>query len=51
MRDQIDARLWDTHGRQFSDDLHRFFGAVHHTFCRMAAINFAAPWRKPTKNC
>ncbi|HEY7810325.1 MAG TPA: hypothetical protein VIA98_08100 [Allosphingosinicella sp.] len=22
MRDEMDARLWEAHGRQFSDDLH-----------------------------
>jgi len=51
MRDELDARIWAAHGHQFSEDLHRFFKAVHVTFCRMAAINFAAPWRKTARHC
>jgi hypothetical protein len=51
MRDEMDARLWEAHGREFSDDLHRLLRAVMVTFCRMAAINFAAPWRKRAGRC
>ncbi|HEX8534159.1 MAG TPA: hypothetical protein VF662_08330 [Allosphingosinicella sp.] len=51
MRDEMDARMWDAHGQQFSDDLHRLFQAVKVTFCKIAAINFAAPWRKSAPNC
>ncbi len=51
MRDEIDARIWNEHGRQISEDLHRFFRAVHVTFCKMAEINFSAPWRKSSRRC
>jgi hypothetical protein len=51
MRDEMDARLWVEHGRQFSEDLRRLFRALKVTFCRMAAVNFAAPWRKPASDC
>jgi hypothetical protein len=45
MRDEMDARMWEAHGRQFSEQMYRIYEAVKVTFCRMAAINFAAPWR------
>ena len=51
MRDQMDAGIWNEHGRQFSEDLHRLFRAVQVTFCKMAEINFAAPWRKTAGRC
>jgi hypothetical protein len=51
MRDEMDARIWNEHGHQFSEDLHRFFQAVKVTFCKIAAINFSAPWRKPASRC
>ena len=45
MRDLIEARLWDDHGHQFSEDLHRLFVGVSATMQRLAAIQFEAPWR------
>lgn len=51
MRDEMDARIWNEHGHQLSEDLHRFFQAVKVTFCKMAAINFRAPWRSTADNC
>ena len=46
MRDEIDASIWNEHGRQFSEDLHKLIQAVRVTFSRMADIHFRAPWRK-----
>ncbi len=51
MRDEIDARIWNEHGHQFSDDLHRLFKAIAVTFCKLAEVQFRAPWRKRTTHC
>ncbi len=50
MRDEIDARIWNEHGHQFSEALHRFLQGVALTFRRLHAIQFHAPWRD-TKSC
>lgn len=50
MRDEIDAQIWNEHGHQFSEDLHRFIKGVAITFRRLHAIQFDAPWRD-TKSC
>jgi hypothetical protein len=51
MRDEMEGRFWAEHGHHFSEDVSRFLKAVNVTFCRMAAINFAAPWRKSANDC
>ncbi len=51
MRDEMDARIWAAHGRQFSEDIHRLLQALRVTFCRMAAINYRAPWRETAEDC
>ncbi len=51
MRDEIDARIWNEHGHQFSGDLHRLLKAIQVTFCKLAAIQFSAPWRPRTTDC
>ena len=45
MRDEIDARIWNEHGHQFSEDLHRLFKTVAVSLRRLHAIQFHAPWR------
>ncbi len=50
MRDEMDARMWNEHGPRFSDDVARLAEAVRVTFCKLAAIQFRAPWRK-TEAC
>lgn len=50
MRDEIDACIWNEHGHQFSNDLHRLLEAVMMSFRRLHAIQFHAPWRD-TKSC
>jgi hypothetical protein len=45
MRDQIDGRLWAEHGHLFATQLAELLRAAMAGFCRLAAINFAAPWR------
>ena len=45
MRDEIDARIWSEHHEQFSKDLARLFDAIRVTFCKLARIQFSAPWR------
>ena len=51
MRDELDARIWNEFHGQFSDDLSRLFQAVKVTFCKIAEINFRAPWRTTSSNC
>jgi hypothetical protein len=46
MRDEIDARIWNEHGQQFSEDLHRLLKTVAVSLKRLHAIQFDAPWRK-----
>ena len=50
MRDELDARIWNEHGHQFSEDLHRLLKGVAVTFRRLHAIQFHAPWRD-SKSC
>lgn len=54
MRDEMDARIWNEHGHQFSEDLHRLIETVRETvkvsLRRLHAMEFHAPWRD-TKSC
>ena len=52
MRDQMDGRLWDHHGEQFTADMGKLFAALRTTYCRIAAIRFTAPWRpRSSQSC
>ena len=51
MHDQFDSRIWlETHS-QFSADVARLLQSVKIIFCKMADINFRAPWRKTASRC
>lgn len=50
MRDGMDARMWAELGPRFSEDVARLVKAIDVTFCKLAAIQFRAPWRN-TKAC
>jgi hypothetical protein len=50
MRDIIEAQMWAEHGERFSEHLHRLFESVGDTFRLLVAIQFAAPWRKASRN-
>jgi hypothetical protein len=45
MRDEIDGRLWDAHGQQFSEDLHNLFVAAGAALARLHQLAWEAPWR------
>lgn len=51
MRDEIEGRLWSDHHEAFSASLHRGFAAIALVFCKMARIQFSAPWRTPGDAC
>jgi hypothetical protein len=41
MRDEMDGRLWDAHGRELSDGLHRLFTRIGEAAVRLARATFA----------
>jgi hypothetical protein len=43
MRDEMDARIWNKHGHQFSDDLHRLFTAAGAALARLGRAALEAP--------
>ena len=45
MRDEMDGRLWDHHGKQFLADLGKLFAALKAAYSKAAEIRFKAPWR------
>ena len=45
MRDELDGRIWAEHHHRFSADLARALQAIRITFCKMARIQFSAPWK------
>ena len=47
MRDEMDMRMWDAHHQDFSDGLGRLLAG----FRRLVAIQYAAPWNAPNKDC
>ena len=47
MRDEIDGRLWNAHGQQFSDDLHKGLVAAGAALARLHRLAWEAPWRRP----
>lgn len=49
MRDEIDARLWVEYGAGLSNLIHDGLASARHTFERLAAIQFAAPWSKKAR--
>jgi hypothetical protein len=52
MRDEIDARIWNEYGHQFSEDLHRMLKVLWVSLCKLNKIQFEAPWRKRrAKDC
>ncbi len=51
MRDEIDARIWNEHGHQFSEDLHRLLQTLWVSLCKLNEIQFSAPWRKRKAGC
>lgn len=51
MRDEADARLWSVHHDQFSRDLGRGFDRLMAVFRKLVAIQYAAPWDAPCKEC
>jgi hypothetical protein len=46
MRDEMDARIWNEHGAEFSASLHEFFLGLGAAFRRLQEIRFAAPWKR-----
>ena len=46
MRDEMDGRLWDAHGQQFSQDLHNVFVAARAALARLHRLEWDAPWRR-----
>ena len=51
MRDEVDARIWGEHGDEFSASIDRLVKKAYQVFCKMAAIQFSAPWRKRAGEC
>ena len=48
MRDEMDGRLWDAHGRQFSDDLHHLSTAAAAALARLSRAAVKAAWQGST---
>jgi hypothetical protein len=46
MRDEMDARIWNEHGQDFSASLHALLLDIGAGFRRLQAIRFAAPWKR-----
>jgi hypothetical protein len=52
MRDELDSRIWTDNHSQFSADLARTLEAIRITFCKLARIQFSAPWKpEPQDGC
>jgi hypothetical protein len=52
MRDELDSRIWAENHSQFSADLARALEAIRITFCKLARIQFSAPWKpEPQDGC
>jgi hypothetical protein len=52
MRDELDSRIWTENHSQFSADLARALEAIRITFCKLARIQFSAPWKpEPQDGC
>ena len=50
MRDEMEARIWGENHEQFSSDLARLFEAIRVTFCKLARIQFSAPWKPESRD-
>lgn len=46
MHEDFDTRLWANHGQDFARDMMALAAKTMVVFERLAAFNFAAPWRK-----
>ena len=51
MRDQLDARDWIQSHDQFSNEVGRLLRDLKIVFCKMADIQFRAPWRRAAADC
>lgn len=46
MREEIDGRLWDDHGREFTTAVLKWVEELSAAFIRLNERQYAAPWRK-----
>ena len=46
MRDEMDGRLWDAHGRELTDGLHRLFTGIGAALTRLHRVKWEMPWRR-----
>lgn len=46
MRDEIDGRLWNEHGPEFTDAVVKWIAELSAAFIRMNKRNYAAPWHE-----
>ena len=51
MRDEFDARFWIDHHTGFTSSLHAALKSLGVVFCKLARIQFSAPWRTEEKPC
>ena len=45
MRDEIEARLWDENGTEFTTAAWQWIEALSAAFIRLNERNYAAPWK------
>ena len=45
MRDEIEARLWDENGAEFTTALWKWIEELSAAFVRLNERNYAAPWK------
>jgi hypothetical protein len=46
MRDEIDGRLWNEHGAEFTAAVVKWIAELSAAFIRMNERHYEAPWRK-----